>query len=127
MKANDLYTSAKGLCLDGQHLFAISRDNVPASALGACRMHCGSVTINCTGGAHAQQTYAQQIARFREEGLYQRDLLGNFGVLSNLAGEVTHWISTNGQLWQLTYLGVDGGELAAAPFALASAPDSRTS
>lgn len=119
MKANDLYTSAKGLCLDGQHLFAISRDNVPVSALGACHLHCGSITIVCKDGAHAQHTFALGVARFRSEGVYQRDLPGNFGMVSNPAGDVTHWFSPNGQLWQLTYLGQDGGELANAPFAIA--------
>lgn len=115
-KAETLYSAAKGIALNGEHLFSISdKPLAPASIPGSVRLYLRANFVRCSDGTHAVRRMTQERVDLAAEGISPRDLPSQHGYVTNERGEVTHWFAPNGLLYALTYLGRAGEELASEP------------
>ena len=116
-KAEDLYSTAKGIALDEVHLFQIGAKPIaPASLANPVRLHLRDrVAARCADGTAAVRRLHQDKTQHAQEGGLPRDLPSQYGYVTDAAGAVTHWFAPSGLLFELTYLGRSGEEAATQP------------
>ncbi|MDF2461784.1 MAG: hypothetical protein K0Q43_19 [Ramlibacter sp.] len=115
-KADDLYTNAKGVALDGVHLFRIGDKPVaPATLANSVRLYMRESFVRCTDGTAAVRRLQQDKTLLVQEGVGPRDLPSQYGYVTDAGGAVTHWFAPSGLLFSLTYLGRSGDEAATQP------------
>lgn len=116
-KAEELYSSAKGIAYDGVHLFKVGDKPIaPATLASPVQVVLLDGPVTCADGAAATVRVVREKQRATQMGISSRDLPSGYGYVMNAAGDVSHWYALSGLLYTLTYLGVHGQEAATGPF-----------
>jgi hypothetical protein len=117
--ANEAYNQApprERISLYGQLLFLLETATAapPEGPAASVRLSSLGWTPVSTL-TEAVALHAEYVQRWQDEGLRTGDLASSIGYVADRQGHISHWISHNGQVHKVLFLGRSGQPLATEP------------
>jgi DNA topoisomerase IB len=109
------------IALYGKHLFEITAASAAASGPCAFVRLSSLDWTPCASLERALELHQGYLDSWRDEGRHDRELASSTGYVADQAHNITHWISPNGQIHAITYLGTSA-TLGGRSSALATMP-----
>ncbi len=92
--------------LYGLHLFQLTSSSAAAPNAPCAQVRLSSLDWTpCESLAQAQELHQGYLDQWRDEGMPDRDLASSFGYVADSNGHITNWISRNGLMHSVRYLG----------------------